>query len=928
METTITDHISISSPVVMGQYKEMSLIAWSSLAGAGGKPWEKVFGTAMSTMKDHNHYATPNASVHITNTVSATSASLRVFPNCRRQEEPLAQTFRVTKAKKPGEAPRRLTAKEDGNFVCEVEGCNKVFNRSYNFKAHMEARISVCLRSNRLCLYERAQSQVQLPLSYTCRKDTMRRCSKRFDVGTLDLRAEMKFIQKWEEVKDDLKDIPSSTNSHQIAGDKGSTSQFSSATPFLSGATKTPVKLTGVSTDQGDRGKTPPNYTKSNAAKVIFEETLNEKLQLLAVHKPPNPVQELQKPRGHAIDDTTDHGSSMEQGKLNSSDDSDSIYSVFEEGSALQEEYRQEKRRRSDTGYHPPTGETLSRRLEMGQIGMCTKSESDGSDIKIGDLESVYSGVPESWLTDLPHCEYGSLEGDRPLWNQAGLKLSAIHVSTSAKAEPSPPNLSYSTLGLEKQDSFVMESDEDFDSDSNDSESILSEAPSLASPQSSVPTDLNLSAISELRAMLLTNEALKPLYNVATSKAGPGRFQRNLRRFLLRYGHNNYHDFVVASGRENESGYSPEEAARQTLNSVKTLMLASVAFTDLCFSMRIWLNLKSAGPEDLHASTEDGAESKLEPAVPLDSLAGVGDDRSDKTVVMNETKPEKFTERPLAHCKNENHQKPSLNPSWLWNTRQAWRRCLNNISDACQRQAPGSQVRISWTWKCGNRLRVKVPKFRLETATAFAIQAASPNADTVTTQRPSATSLSASSSSQASTTTDETAAYSLASGSYSPDTTPSDDEQNPSEPPFIPAGGKKFLLCGAEFFQRMRNAYYASRKTSSWNPLLIPKTMQYIKFQVLFLQKSGEVVGSYQSNPIPSQKEVFRQEYTFHPCPPQIGDLPMPPEIFMHAFLDPGDHLGPMVVEILPKKLWAGLRWDGQAKRELRGTSYVVTSVH
>jgi hypothetical protein len=35
-------------------------------------------------------------------------------------------------------APRRLTRPEEANFRCEVKGCNKLFSRSYNYKAHME----------------------------------------------------------------------------------------------------------------------------------------------------------------------------------------------------------------------------------------------------------------------------------------------------------------------------------------------------------------------------------------------------------------------------------------------------------------------------------------------------------------------------------------------------------------------------------------------------------------------------------------------------------------------------------------------------------------------------------------------------------------------------------------------------------------------
>lgn len=35
-------------------------------------------------------------------------------------------------------APRKLTSKEDANFECPVEGCGKLFSRSYNYKTHMQ----------------------------------------------------------------------------------------------------------------------------------------------------------------------------------------------------------------------------------------------------------------------------------------------------------------------------------------------------------------------------------------------------------------------------------------------------------------------------------------------------------------------------------------------------------------------------------------------------------------------------------------------------------------------------------------------------------------------------------------------------------------------------------------------------------------------
>lgn len=37
--------------------------------------------------------------------------------------------------------------------------------------------------------------------------------------------------------------------------------------------------------------------------------------------------------------------------------------------------------------------------------------------------------------------------------------------------------------------------------------------------------------------------------------------------------------------------------------------------------------------------------------------------------------------------------------------------------------------------------------------------------------------------------------------------------------------------------------------------------------------------------------------------------MPIPPQIFMHSFLEDGDHLGRMAMEMLPKKLWQPLAW-------------------
>ncbi|KAJ4307077.1 hypothetical protein N0V88_000453 [Collariella sp. IMI 366227] len=98
---------------------------------------------------------------------------------------------------RPKRAARRLTTKEEANFQCEIKGCGKLFSRSYNYKAHMEthdekARVPVPVRRARLQQALRAQDG---SAAASPEKDTLRRhmedgCSKRFDIGTLDVRAD------------------------------------------------------------------------------------------------------------------------------------------------------------------------------------------------------------------------------------------------------------------------------------------------------------------------------------------------------------------------------------------------------------------------------------------------------------------------------------------------------------------------------------------------------------------------------------------------------------------------------------------------------------------------------------------------------------------------------------------------------------------
>ena len=93
-------------------------------------------------------------------------------------------------------------------------------------------------------------------------------------------------------------------------------------------------------------------------------------------------------------------------------------------------------------------------------------------------------------------------------------------------------------LGNQGEDldrSRVYESESN-DSGLSDAESIMSMAISVASSASSIG-DLPDSAISGFTSLLLKDDDLKDLLGLAMTRVGPVRFQRNLRRLLIRYGH-------------------------------------------------------------------------------------------------------------------------------------------------------------------------------------------------------------------------------------------------------------------------------------------------------------------------------------------------------------------------------------------------------
>jgi hypothetical protein len=75
-----------------------------------------------------------------------------------------------------------------------------------------------------------------------------------------------------------------------------------------------------------------------------------------------------------------------------------------------------------------------------------------------------------------------------------------------------------------------------------------------------------------------------------------------------------------------------------------------------------------------------------------------------------------------------------------------------------------------------------------------------------------------------------------------------------------------------------------------------------LQFELIFHSRSGECVGNFKVDCIPSKDEARKAGYDFKPYP-YVGDLPLAPHILMHMFNEPGDHTGLLVYDRLPKKL-------------------------
>ncbi|KAI0518570.1 hypothetical protein F5B22DRAFT_71228 [Xylaria bambusicola] len=163
--------------------------------------------------------------------VGPSGSTSSLVPDRRHQAPP-----RPSRA--PKRQARKLTSKDEANFQCEVEGCGKLFSRSYNYKAHMETHDKkreypfVCTYEDcnkkfvrKTDLQRHHQSVHMKEKNHKCdycgrhfaRKDTLRRhmedgCSKRFDIGTVDIRG----AESYDTYNVPIRSVPSSSG-HMVA---------------------------------------------------------------------------------------------------------------------------------------------------------------------------------------------------------------------------------------------------------------------------------------------------------------------------------------------------------------------------------------------------------------------------------------------------------------------------------------------------------------------------------------------------------------------------------------------------------------------------------------------------------------------------------------------------------------------------------------
>ncbi|KAK4221251.1 hypothetical protein QBC38DRAFT_138454 [Podospora fimiseda] len=203
---------------------------------------------------------------------------------------------------------------------------------------------------------------------------------------------------------------------------------------------------------------------------------------------------------------------------------------------------------------------------------------------------------------------------------------------------------------------------------------------------------------------------------------------------------------------DDESIYDPEgESALRTLEAVKTFVVSSAAFARLVDELKNWLNPEKhgyVGPLDGGLEPCENGHRTKENMGPLceeetrqPDLLFLPDKKHHLKTSSNEAEPLGEHLKP-----SEEKDEPCQQAARISSTKSRpwWKHYRNMISDPVQTKVPKGHARISWTCKCGDRLRIQVRLAQQQAAIAFAQQAADTNS-TITLQA-STSSLSATSS--------------------------------------------------------------------------------------------------------------------------------------------------------------------------------------
>lgn len=347
-----------------------------------------------------------------------------------------------------------------------------------------------------------------------------------------------------------------------------------------------------------------------------------------------------------------------------------------------------------------------------------------------------------------PRAESGKARPEENTATRAWLQDTKLDAATAAritKQHPKIPRDAKITKPVEEID----------DSDNSDVESIMSDTASLTSSISSVG-GVSYTAIADLKHFLHHHTELKPLYTIAITRVGPEKFQRNVRRLILRYGRALRHEaanlvqlqaarFVrissariaieikeditgnsstsrvgTSEGRQHLEGYlkdleqenqlsSDEESLNdcdtlplQTLENVKNFMVSSDAFMKLCDEFKEWLKL--GNDLDRYPDTGDGDRGELDTSPwqateDDDTEAQFSSGAKTLSFTNLECAQECFESRKSLQLPGHEGSEEISSRHLGWMESIFWRlnELRNMLSDHIQSRIAPGHVRVSWT---------------------------------------------------------------------------------------------------------------------------------------------------------------------------------------------------------------------------------------